>query len=83
MHGLFHGISAQHSAAHVMTGRVPSAAMVGWMQRAALERVAQLEAERARMAQAAHRRSDNLAQSRAFIRAYLQARASACRMHWQ
>ena len=47
------------------------------MQRAALERVAQLEAERARMAQAAARRSDNLAQSRTFIRAYLQARASS------
>jgi hypothetical protein len=42
------------------------------LQRKALERMAQLEEDNARMAADAQRRSANLQQSRAFIRSYLE-----------
>ena len=57
-----------------MCGDLSACAAHVSLQRAALERVAALEAECARMAQDADRRGANLAQSRAFIRSYLQAR---------
>ena len=41
-------------------------------QRKALERMAELEEDNARMAADAQRRSANLQQSRAFIRSYLE-----------